>query len=157
MASNQLPSSNWNQHSGYSEKANANYPYRVHDTGPRSGLTVVFKVLKDDLDYLCSGGAQGFAAAIHPPNDAPQMHKRFFYVPLQETVQIAVEPVLYGAAQSVLAHNLNVRKCFVDSDRQLHFYKQYTMQNCKMECLSNFTLAQCGCVHFSMPRTSVNA
>ncbi|XP_065087703.1 pickpocket protein 28-like [Ochlerotatus camptorhynchus] len=41
-------------------------------------------------------------------------------------------------------------------DRQLmcQFYKFYTQFNCIIECVSNYTLATCGCVKFSLPRAT---
>lgn len=38
---------------------------------------------------------------------------------------------------------------------KLRFYKNYTQANCEMECLSNYTKNECGCVKFSMPRENL--
>lgn len=34
----------------------------------------------------------------------------------------------------------------------MRFFKVYTQTNCELECLTNYTLAKCNCVAFSMPR-----
>lgn len=49
------------------------------------------------------------------------------------------------------------RQCFFNEERYLQFFKVYTQQNCELECLTNFTLSQCGCVKFSMPRNETTA
>lgn len=139
--------------SKYTEMKAIRIAYTVHDTSQRSSLTVVFKVLKSDLNYMCSGGQQGFIVALHPPNEGPQTYKRYFHVPLQQTVLLAVKPKYKVISKSVGTHDLNARRCYLNDERQLRFYKQYTAHNCRMECLSNSTLAQCECVKFSQPRT----
>lgn len=128
------------------------YPYTAHDSSQQSSLTVVFKVLKADLDYLCSGGAQGFTVSLHLPNEGPQTQKRYFYVPLEQTVTLLVKPHYGEPSQSVSEHPPSKRGCYYKSERPLRFYKQYTTANCRMECLANYTLAKCGCVKYSMPR-----
>lgn len=45
-----------------------------------------------------------------------------------------------------------VRGCYFRSERQLRFFKLYSQKKCEMECLSNFTRDECGCVQFYMPR-----
>lgn len=45
-----------------------------------------------------------------------------------------------------------VRGCYFRSERQLRFFKLYSQKKCEMECLSNFTHDECGCVQFYMPR-----
>lgn len=52
-----------------------------------------------------------------------------------------------------LKHYLpNRRQCFFNKERFLRYFKVYTQQNCELECLANYTMQQCGCVKFSMPR-----
>ncbi|XP_055840557.1 pickpocket protein 28-like [Episyrphus balteatus] len=46
------------------------------------------------------------------------------------------------------------RQCYYQYERNLRYFTKYTQANCELECLANQTLAECGCVHFSMPRTS---
>lgn len=148
------PSSTWNLHNGYSAHSNDSYPYHAHDTGIPSSLMIILKELRSNVDPLCSGGSQGFIISAHVPNERPQMFKRYFYMPLKQTVLLTVDPLLIETDDRVLAHDLSVRKCYKNKERKLRFYRQYTIHNCRLECLSNFTLAQCGCVKYSMPRAS---
>lgn len=148
------PRSNWtlNFHSpgSHSEK----YPHTARGSSRLSSLIVVFKVLKADLDDLCSGGIQGFSVSLHLPNERPQTYRRYFYIPLKQTVALLVKPRFVEPSPSVRKHAARMRGCYLKSERQLRFYKHYTSANCRMECLTNFTLARCGCVKYSMPRAS---
>lgn len=151
-ATSTQPPSTWNLHRGYSEHSNDSYPKHVHDIGLQSSLTVVLKEMKVNLDPLCSGGTQGFIISAHVPNERPQMYKRYFYMPMEQTVLLTVDPILLETDDRVLDYDLSVRQCYKNEERKLRFYKQYTIHNCRLECLSNFTLARCGCVKYSMPR-----
>lgn len=130
MASDQ-PSTTWDLQSGYSTHSKETYPYHAHDTGLRSSLTVILKVRTADVDYLCTGGPRGFVVALHPPHEIAQMYKRYFYVPLQESVLLAVTPTLVETAKRVRAMDLSVRECYLNSERQLRFYKHYSEHNCR--------------------------
>lgn len=147
------PPSNWNQFVGYSEEQNENYPYRVHDTSQRSSLTVIFKVLQSDLNYTCSPGIHGFVVSLHPPNEEPQIYERYFYLPLQKTVLLAVKPQFRVLSKSVRTHDVHLRRCYLYDERPLRFFKHYNANNCRTECWTNATMAQCGCVKFSNPST----
>lgn len=151
-ATSTQPPSTWNLHSGYSKHSNDSYPEHVHDTGLQSSLMVVLKEMKFNLDALCSGGSQGFIISAHVPNERPQMYKRYFYMPMEQSVLLTVDPVLLETDNRVLAYDLSARQCYKNEERKLRFYRQYTIHNCRLECLSNFTLARCGCVKYSMPR-----
>lgn len=145
-------SSKWRQTSGYFEHGKETYPYHVHGSDQKgSSLSVVLKETTINSDYLCSGGTQGFIVAIHSPNEIPQMSKNSYYLPLQQTVSLLADPYYIITSENVQAHDLTVRQCYRDDERPLRFFKQYNSRNCRVECLSNFTLAQCGCVKFSMP------
>lgn len=46
------------------------------------------------------------------------------------------------------------RQCYFDDEKYLMFFKIYSKSNCELECLTNITLNECGCVLFWMPRNS---
>lgn len=48
--------------------------------------------------------------------------------------------------------NTSRRNCYFNKERYLRFYKTYTPHNCQLECLSNYTVAKCGCGSYSLPR-----
>ncbi|XP_055321187.1 pickpocket protein 28-like isoform X2 [Sitodiplosis mosellana] len=145
--------SNWNMEFGYSlqPKDIEPYPIRVYGTGKQSSFTVLLRIHNEDIDHVCGGAIQGFKLTFHPPHEGPQISKRYYHVSPGRTMLFTISPNLILTSPDVRKYSPQVRGCFFDSERRLRFYKMYTQRNCEMECLSNFTLAQCGCVEFSMP------
>lgn len=145
---------NWNLEDGYDDK-NANgvetHPFRVFGAGAKAGLSASLKLPGENLEYFCSGPVQGFKILLHNPGEVPQLSKQYFRVPLQQEVLISVKPNVISTSEGLRYYAPNRRQCFFDSERQLRFFKIYTQQNCELECLSNFTKQECGCVKFSMP------
>ncbi|KAG5860729.1 Epithelial sodium channel, partial [Gonioctena quinquepunctata] len=54
-------------------------------------------------------------------------------------------------ADSVKLYDPKRRECYFSSEKYLKYFKVYTANNCKMECLANYTKALCRCVNFFMP------
>lgn len=44
------------------------------------------------------------------------------------------------------------RQCYLKDEKYLQHFQIYTQSNCELECLTNLTLKDCGCVLFYMPR-----
>lgn len=103
---------------------------------------------------MCGGGVQGFTIVFHPPNELPQVDKQFLYVSLGKAVMFTIKPEKIVPQDKIESYSPIQRNCYYNSDRKLKFFHEYTQYNCELECLSNFTLAKCGCVHFSMPRSN---
>lgn len=150
----QKRTTNWKIDGGYesSIKDQNSYPFRVIDAGLQYSLYVILKINSYDVDYLCGGYTQGFQISFHSPNDIPRMKKDFYELSPKQGVFYLIEPKLMKTDPKVRNFNPQVRQCYHSSERKLRFYREYTRNNCLSECLSNFTLVQCGCVHFSMLR-----
>lgn len=153
MSSNQPPS-NWNLEQGYSDLRSVDsYPRRIWNSGSQASLNVNLRVIENDTDAMCGGGVQGFTIVFHPPNEPPQVDKQFLYVSLGKAVIFTIKPEQIKPQDTIASYNPNQRNCYFDRERKLKYFREYTQYNCELECLSNFTLAKCGCVKFSMPRT----
>lgn len=150
----QTRASNWNIDHGYDFYENTDenrkpYPFRVIDGGLQYSLFVILKINNYDIDYLCGGSVQGFKIGFNSPNDIPRMKKDFFDLSPKRAVFYSIKPTYVKTAAKVRKFKPQERQCYFSSERKLRFYRQYTRQNCLSECFSNFTLAQCGCIHFS--------
>jgi hypothetical protein len=44
------------------------------------------------------------------------------------------------------------RGCYLENEKPLKFFKKFTKNNCKLECLANKTVTVCGCAQFFMVR-----
>ena len=129
----------------------SDYPIRVFNAKKEASLVIYPRLAAASLEHLCRGDSQGFKFILTPPGEENDMTSRSFSVPLQEQADILIKPTLTLSEESLRKYTPTQRHCFYASERKLRFYKQYAKSNCKMECLSNFTLIECGCVKFSMP------
>ncbi|XP_075167591.1 pickpocket protein 28-like [Haematobia irritans] len=146
---------NWSLEEGYTDVGELHtYPARVLNSGSTAGLRVFLQSFIDEVDYTCQGPIQGFKVMLHSPDDVPSVSKHFVRISMDKEVIIAVKPKMITTSADIAAYDPAKRRCFMRKDRQLKFYKIYSQNNCERECLTNFTLSQCGCVHFSMPRSA---
>lgn len=148
--------SHWSLQDGYdddfSERA---YPIRVFNARQDAGLVIFLQVFERDLEFLCRGPIQGFKIILTTPGDMLKMSRHTFRVPLLEQGEISIKPRLVRTSEELRKYSPNQRQCFFDFERRLRFFKCYAQHNCEAECLSNFTVKQCGCVKFSSPSKSV--
>ncbi len=136
---------------GYRTADNKIYPRRVSGAGAKVGLTVDLGLLEADLDYVCRGTVQGFRILLHTPGEIPRVSKHFFRVPLNQEVLVAVKPQMITTSKNLDQYHYDRRNCYFGHEKELKYFKFYTQSNCELECLTNFTRQECGCVKFSMP------
>lgn len=148
------PISTWHLEEGY--KSNRRdiipYPLRVNGAGPLFGITIILKVNDYDIDYMCSGPDQGFKITFTTPFELPHAMKNYFELLLEMSSIYTIEPKFVETADSARKYPPAQRQCYFNSERKLRFFKQYTLRNCEYECLSNYTLAKCNCVPYSLLR-----
>lgn len=147
-------SSQWcPENGGYTTKDPNAYPYRAFGMGRRASFTVIMKVLNSDLDYLCGGGVEGYKIAFHLPTELPHVWKKHYHVSAKQAAIFMVAPNQILTAPTLRQRSPAIRQCYFNAERQLQFFRFYSQYNCESECLANYTLRQCDCVHFAMPRT----
>lgn len=93
--------------SGYKKTSNVSdsYPYRVHSSGLRGGLSVLLRLYDYNFDYLCRGPVVGFKVLLHPPDELPQISKHYFRVPLNTETRVTVRPVVTTASKDLLSYD----------------------------------------------------
>ncbi|KAG5676566.1 hypothetical protein PVAND_006390 [Polypedilum vanderplanki] len=106
-----------------------------------------------DSENFCPQFGQVFKVIFHLPNEIPTIfHKEY-------TIEIGHQEIMYLTAktytsdESLRKFSPDQRRCYFEGERSLKFFKSYTKSHCDWECVTNYTLAVCGCVKFSMPRT----
>lgn len=156
LTSNQ-PRTKWSLELGYNDLRNEMpYPFRVSGSGTQFSLQIVLKVLNDDIDHLCGGGHHGFKITFNEPSESVQILRKYYEVGLNRMAMFTIDPKLIITSSDVHEYKPNVRGCYLSSERHLKYFKHYSQRNCEVECVTNFTLAQCGCVRFSMPSETNN-
>ncbi|KAJ6645324.1 F-box-like/WD repeat-containing protein ebi [Pseudolycoriella hygida] len=145
-------STHWNLEDGYRPNVNESeiYPYRVFGTEDLMGLTVGVRINSED--YICLVEAPGFHISLHAPDDIPRMRRDFIFIPPGHYVYVSIKPQVITTSEGLRSYKPVERGCYFKAERKLAFFKSYSEQKCEFECFANYTLAQCECVHFSMPR-----
>lgn len=153
---------------GYNTNAGVEtHPKRALMSGADNSLTVFFNYYSADTDFICNNFLQGFRVhlflsflfsqfqkfkvLIHNPWDVPRLTKHYFRIPLGKVVVTAIEPEMVKTSKEVRKFAPEKRKCYMQNERPLKHFKNYSQPNCYLECLSNYTLEKCGCVQFFMP------
>lgn len=89
---------------------------------------------------------------MHLPNTIPMLKRQYFQVPLDNAVLAVIQPKMMTTSVAVKKFSPIDRECFFPSEKPLKYFKFYNPDNCRFECLTNYTLNYCECVHFYMPR-----
>lgn len=145
---------NWSMDKGYALDSNLEtYPARVLNAGLTGSLTVFLRSIEDHVDYTCEVNQKGFKVLLHSPDDVPVNTKHSVHVSVETEMRIAVKPQMMITSADVAAYEPHKRQCYMNMERNLTFFKVYNQNNCELECLTNYTLKECGCVPFAMPRT----
>ncbi|CAH0564376.1 unnamed protein product [Brassicogethes aeneus] len=143
----------WSLNEGYTSlKGRDIYPKRALYAGALFSLELKFKVEDKNLDFTCGTSIQGYKIQIHQPSMLPRPKNQHFRIPLDQSVIAAVMPNMITTSEAVKNYSPSRRKCYFSSERTLKYFKTYTQQNCQIECITNYTLHECGCVDFYMPR-----
>ncbi|XP_039295956.1 pickpocket protein 28-like isoform X2 [Nilaparvata lugens] len=144
----------WDLEKGYDNKAplNMSYPLRVNNSGKKLGLSILMMMNTSEYDMLCSGFLKGFTVTLHNPAEIAPVSDRYFDVPLNQKVSLAVKPNMMTTSSNLRNYSPERRQCYFAHERKLAFFKVYTQNNCEMECQTNYSLKECGCVWFHMPR-----
>lgn len=146
-------SEGWTLEDGYPKTAEKDtFPRRAVSAGASAGMFLLLRAYEQDLDYVCRGPVQGFKVLLHHPAEIPRVGTQYFRAPLNQEVVVSVKPDMMTTSPNLKDYDPHRRQCFFPKERPLHFFQSYTQQNCEVECLANFTLEQCGCVAYSMPR-----
>ena len=148
-----LHNSTWTLDNGYPTDDLNTYPFpgvsQEHDA-----LRVILKTTDIDLDYVCHGSKQGFKIYIHRPSDVPYMSGKHIFLPIKHDASVSLTATTTKISENLKSYKPQQRKCYLENERPLQFFKLYTKNSCYHECLSNYTLKICGCVKFSMARTN---
>lgn len=130
-----------------------NYPRRIYLSGADNALIVVFFTNKLDLNYSCRDFTlQGMRVTLHMPSRIPQPSEIFFPIGKNRLTTAAVIPALTKTTADVKAYDPHKRNCYFSKERNLKFFKVYSQMNCNFECFTNYTIQECGCTQFHMPR-----
>lgn len=81
----------------------------------------------------------------------PRILNNHFKIDYDQELLVEVTPKHIRTTEQVLQMDINKRECYLPDENFLKYFKFYTVSNCQLECLTNLTLKNCGCVLFYMP------
>lgn len=144
-------------------------PSKLNDTYPRnteyafSGFSsnlkivdgVVNKAKKLKSDYATfynSFEVEGDFYYFHSPYDIITKSTANMRTIINATRYVLITPKLKMIDEALNDYEPTRRGCYLENERNLYFFRNYTRFNCQSECLANKTLESCGCVQFFMVR-----
>ncbi|KAL0882698.1 hypothetical protein ABMA27_001121 [Loxostege sticticalis] len=141
----------WTLDKGYTGNKNDAYPRRGQDSGQKPLINIRLANLEDEKDKLCNAVFAGYKIYLHHPSEWPQAMSYYFVaLPKQET-SLAVKVNMVTTSKDLQSAALNVRQCYFQHERPLKYFKIYSYNHCRLECLTNYTYDTCQCVLFHMP------
>ncbi|XP_052889747.1 pickpocket protein 28-like [Anopheles moucheti] len=115
------------------------------------GFNLIHYPLK--IDTSCVRG-RGYKVLIHEPTVYPDLSKRNIRLSVSQTLTVVLKPNIMMTAPELSRYSAQKRQCYFAHEHPLQFFRHYNQDNCELECLTNYTLRRCGCVHFSMPHAN---
>lgn len=140
----------WSLEDGYSNDDNFIQPLRA--TGMQF-LQMIAKLKNDEISSTCENRYNTYRVVFHLPNEVPTRIHPHTYHEIDHFKYMRISADIKKLDKSIYNFSLQQRGCYLRRERQLRFFKSYTKFNCENECMANFTLKQCGCVKYSMPRS----
>lgn len=138
----------WSLPSGY-KNIDTHFPTRASKV---NSIELVLMMDDTDLPNLCNARSKSFKVIFHLPNEMPNRFHLKNYVKLEDTKQFDLSAKMFTVDESLKEYSPKSRECYFEGERKLKYFSAYTKVLCDLECLSNYTLENCGCVKFSMPR-----
>jgi acid-sensing ion channel, other len=137
----------WTLEKGFKTHSRFDLPVRAMY---KKNLSLFLRFNATDLSNLCPEMGKRYLLFMHMPNEILTPFHQPKYI--QGNTFYYPDAKLHKVDESLRSYPPQKRNCYFEDERKLKFFKTYTKALCDFECLANFTLVQCGCVKFSMPR-----
>ncbi|XP_054259726.1 pickpocket protein 28-like [Macrosteles quadrilineatus] len=152
----------WNPDDGYPVDDKTRYlnkekvfPVWSQVSGENTGLGVELYQNKSDWQRLCTGGYTGFQVKLTNAANFPVFTKVDERLALNRETSLMLTPLLLGSHPELANIPTRIRSCYFTDEKQLHFFKTYTYENCNFECTTLFTINECNCVPIEYMRQFV--
>ncbi|KAL0818256.1 hypothetical protein ABMA28_008749 [Loxostege sticticalis] len=146
------PAVDWTPEKGYPPDAPVDgFPWRPKGIGTSKGLTLVLNA--NIAEYYCaSTKSAGFKILLHNPTESPKIQNLGeIYGPGIEA-RVTIQPRILDAQEDLQTIDVSKRLCLFSSEKELVFFRTYTLKNCEMECEARAMLDLCKCVFYYMPK-----
>ena len=111
--------------------------------GEEQGLTLILDAHKDLLTSgTVTDNFNGFVAKITSKNEYPMMRKHSLMIKPGQVNKIAISAVNIKADKKIRTLSTATRQCYFNDEHPLEMHKQYSQQNCIIECALNYSYHQ---------------
>lgn len=69
-------------------------------------------------------------------------------------IEILITPEVIETDSDLKSLEFQDRLCYMEGEKKLKFFNDYSLRNCELECFSNHSIELCGCVPFDVIRAS---
>lgn len=132
---------------GGSKTLNSKFPWKVSSSG--EGAFTLSTSIENNTDLKIYN-----ALFMHPPNEPPLFLQKNDAIEFDggKIIEIFIIPNVILTDNDLKSFEIKDRVCFFDDEKQLRFFKDYSIKNCQLECFANFSTEICGCVPFDVVR-----
>jgi amiloride-sensitive sodium channel len=142
----------WTLEDGYFNVIDYVYPVRAEKKNSFNFHSMFYA---GDYNYeYCKNVGEGYKAIFHMPNEMPTPFHDYQFVPVRNIKNVFITGKSYKMDKRLQKFPPDTRGCYFEGEKTLKYFKSYTKAHCDYECMTNYTFKHCGCVKFSMPRSS---
>jgi amiloride-sensitive sodium channel len=137
----------WTLQNGYETEDDEVLPIRsmpINEVG--------FSIVNSLESYTCIHHGRGYKVFFHLPNEIPTPFHESQFVKSLYRKFFVINAKFHTTSENLRDYRPEIRRCYFEGEKKLKFFKSYTKALCDFECMTNYTLRQCGCVKFNMPR-----
>ncbi|XP_050060299.1 pickpocket protein 28-like [Aphis gossypii] len=142
----------WNLEDGYSSYMNQPVlvnviPARTSGVSYNHRLRLMLQSSDDDFLSCADLGIEGgsFLITFSNPAEYCSVSPRAYIIPDTYT-KIQITPFVRKINSDLKWRSLEIRQCYLEDERKLSIFQQYTELNCNHECEINKTISMCGCL-----------
>jgi len=147
-----LESFQWSLDKGYDKHHEADSVPVKAEKGKTFSLNLVMR--EPDIPNTCMVTGRVFSFYIHLPNEIMLPSHQEYFFEFKKKADVLLTAKSFTANEGMRKFSPESRRCYFEGEKQLKYFKTYTKALCEFECMTNYTLKECGCVRFSMPRSS---
>ncbi|CAG9804614.1 unnamed protein product [Chironomus riparius] len=119
----------------------------------RKTFSVNLVIREPDISNICIMTGRVFSFYIHLPNEIMLPSHQDYIVEFKKKADVLLTAKSYTTNEGMRKFPPRSRGCYFEGEKLLKYFKAYTKAHCEFECMTNYTLKECGCVKFSMPRS----
>ncbi|KAG5673243.1 hypothetical protein PVAND_003306 [Polypedilum vanderplanki] len=120
-----------------------NYPLKVN-LKRQSKLTL--NVNEEKFENPNMKVCIGMSLRVHLPTDLPQFVYFEGFGEINHSTDVEIIPEITRTDDSLKVLTPKERECYFENERKLKYFKIYTEEYCKMECIIESTIQYCKCV-----------